>query len=289
MERSGSPDDTLPCCARMLRRTEKSPAFARVLWMAPDTTSSSIFLVTPSANRPRRAGHSVRLPSAPQAKPLCSFRYPFFETFHLALIERAFSGRSVQLLRISAGDHALAHLYSFRRGDRISAYQSGLDDSKRGLRPGYVSQLLAMALSAGEGATRHEFLAGDNQLKRSLGAGALRLYSHRFQAPSLGLRIEAGFRSACQRFRFWRCNSSNRLQKKRRHPMVPPQILEFCVTRPRSGWLCSLAPAAAYRPQGEKTAAKKRQTYRLGNKKRFIFGLEVSQTLNSGGHLNVLG
>jgi CelD/BcsL family acetyltransferase involved in cellulose biosynthesis len=57
-----------------------------------------------------------------------------------------------------------------------------------------------MAVCAGDGATRYDFLAGDNQLKRSLGREHYALYSHRFAKPTLGLRIEAGFRSARNRF-----------------------------------------------------------------------------------------
>jgi CelD/BcsL family acetyltransferase involved in cellulose biosynthesis len=57
-----------------------------------------------------------------------------------------------------------------------------------------------MVASAAAGATRYDFLAGDNQLKRSLGRERYALYSHRFANPKLGLRVEAGFRSARKRF-----------------------------------------------------------------------------------------
>ncbi len=222
-------DNALPRGTRLLHRTAKSPAFACAL---PEGGVEAI-LDGLSSNARQQLRHSLRDCTAlgelrcdaassvenalawfdalkalhvaswtKRGKPH-GFRYPFFETFHRALIEHAFSGRSVQLLRISAGDHALGYLYNVSwRGDCISAYQSGFDDSRRELRPGYVSHVLAMAAGAGDGATRYDFLAGDNQLKRSLGLEHYALYSHRFAKPNLGLRIEAGFKSARNRFGF---------------------------------------------------------------------------------------
>lgn len=128
------------------------------------------------------------------------FRYQFSEEFHHALMAQGVTGGSVRLLRISAGATVLGYLYNFRRGEAEFAYQSGFDEAHSELRPGYVSHLLAMAASAAEGATRYDFLAGDNQLKRSLGRECYVLYSHRLAKPRLDLRIEAALRSARTRF-----------------------------------------------------------------------------------------
>jgi CelD/BcsL family acetyltransferase involved in cellulose biosynthesis len=130
------------------------------------------------------------------------FRYPFAEQFHRALIGRGVPDGSVQLLRISAGTTALGYLYNFRRGGTVLAYQSGFDDALGALRPGYVSHVLALAASAAGGAARYDFLAGENQLKHSLGSERYALFSHRIAKPRLGLRLEAIARSTARRFGF---------------------------------------------------------------------------------------
>jgi len=98
-----------------------------------------------------------------------AFRFPFFGQFHRALIARGVADRSVQLLRINAGSHAIGYLYNFRHRGRIYAYQSGFEDSDPSMRPGYVCHALAMNLNAQQGAEEYDFLAGDNQLKRTFG------------------------------------------------------------------------------------------------------------------------
>src|SRR6185437_4996165 len=54
-----------------------------------------------------------------------SFANPYFERFHLALIESAFSAGAIELLQITAGDIALGYLYNLRCRNRTYAYQSG--------------------------------------------------------------------------------------------------------------------------------------------------------------------
>jgi CelD/BcsL family acetyltransferase involved in cellulose biosynthesis len=130
-----------------------------------------------------------------------AFRYPFVEIFHRALIARGVLDGSIRMLRISAGVASLAYLYNFRRGETVCAYQSGFDYGREELRPGYVSHLLAMAMSVAEGATRYDFLAGDNQLKQSLGSNRYAMRSHRFAMPVLALRVEHGARQVWHRLR----------------------------------------------------------------------------------------
>jgi CelD/BcsL family acetyltransferase involved in cellulose biosynthesis len=128
-----------------------------------------------------------------------SFRYPFAEAFHKALIARGVPEGSVVMLRISAGTILLGYLYNFRRAGTAYAYQSGFDYRHEELRPGYISHVLAMAMSAGEGANRYDFMAGDNQLKRSLATARYAMYSHRFGKTTPGLRLEDAARSVRDR------------------------------------------------------------------------------------------
>ncbi len=119
-----------------------------------------------------------------------AFRYPFFESFHRALIGAGQPEGTVELLRLSAGDRPVGYLYNFHQQDRTYAYQSGFDDAFANLRPGYVAHALAMARAAARGATRYDFLAGDNRLKRTLGRHAYTMRWHRFGRPKPGLTVE---------------------------------------------------------------------------------------------------
>jgi CelD/BcsL family acetyltransferase involved in cellulose biosynthesis len=130
-----------------------------------------------------------------------AFQHPFFETFHRALIETGAADGSVQMRRASAGGAVLGYLYDFRRNGRVYAYQSGFDDSRADLRPGYVAHLLAMEQCAHNGDRIYDFLGGDNRLKRSLADRTYRLATDRFGLPTPGLRLEAAARHAFSRLR----------------------------------------------------------------------------------------
>lgn len=123
-----------------------------------------------------------------------AFRYPFFEMFHRALIEKGVPEGSVSLLRLSAGKHILGYLHNFRWGGCVFAYQSGFSASMSGLRPGYVSHVLAMRASADAGAQIYDFLAGDNRLKRSFASETYQMRALRFDKPERALRLESAVR-----------------------------------------------------------------------------------------------
>ena len=125
-----------------------------------------------------------------------AFRYPYFETFHRALIARGMPNGSIQLLRISAGERLLGYLYNFRYRNRVYAYQSGFSDEDWSLRPGYVCHAMAMELNARQGVLEYDFLAGENQLKSSLSETEYELGWHTFARPSPIIRLEAVARGA---------------------------------------------------------------------------------------------
>jgi CelD/BcsL family acetyltransferase involved in cellulose biosynthesis len=120
-----------------------------------------------------------------------AFHYPFFETFHRALIETGAADGSVVLRRVSAGSAILGYLYDFRRGGRVYAYQSGFDDGRSRLRPGYVAHALAMEQCARDGAKCYDFLAGDNRLKRSFSNQEYLADRYVFGRPTARLWLEA--------------------------------------------------------------------------------------------------
>ncbi len=130
-----------------------------------------------------------------------SFHNPFFETFHREVIARGVGQGTVDLLRISAGTSALGYLYNFRDGGRIIAYQSGVDQKMRHNRPGYVAHLLAMELCAQTGATHYDFLAGDNQLKRTFASERYAMSSWTFARKTLAARLTHTARVVSKRLR----------------------------------------------------------------------------------------
>jgi hypothetical protein len=119
-----------------------------------------------------------------------AFSASYFEIFHRALI---FS-QAVQLLRTRAGERVLGYVYNFRFGNTVYAYQSGFADEDGKDRPGYVSHALAIEHCARQGATRYDFLAGDNRLKRSFGPSRYALCWVTYARPSVTLRLEAAAR-----------------------------------------------------------------------------------------------
>jgi CelD/BcsL family acetyltransferase involved in cellulose biosynthesis len=128
-----------------------------------------------------------------------SFRYAYFEVFHRALIERGMPKGTIQLLKISAGARLLGHLYNFRHGNRVYAYQSGFSDADWSLRPGYVCHALAIAFNARQGLTEYDFLAGENRLKESLGETEYELGWHSISRASPIVRLEAVARRVLRR------------------------------------------------------------------------------------------
>jgi CelD/BcsL family acetyltransferase involved in cellulose biosynthesis len=211
----------LPAGIRLLHRSEGSPAFSGTVSM--DGLESVLSRLSANARQQLRrnlrdcAGlGELRCESAPTVERALgwfdalkalhiaswsrrgkshAFRFPFFETFHRALIAAGVPHGSVQMLRISAGSRPLGYLYNFRRGDRVFAYQSGFDDSLHNLRPGYVCHALAMAASGGEGARTYDFLAGDNRLKRSLGRDRYAMNSICIGKLRPALELESAVRS----------------------------------------------------------------------------------------------
>jgi len=107
-----------------------------------------------------------------------AFASPVFRQFHRALIERAFPGGGIDLLRISAGAHVLGYLYNFHHRHTAYAYQSGFDYSLAGaqLKPGLTSHHLAIERYLQQGLDRYDFLAGASRYKQSLATGSTTLH-----------------------------------------------------------------------------------------------------------------
>ena len=115
-----------------------------------------------------------------------AFANPFFGRFHRALIARGQERGEIELLRVTAGAQTIGLLYNFRYGGQSLTYQSGFDyaAASRHEKPGLTCHHEAIQFAARSGATRYDFLAGDDRYKRSLSDRADTLHwievSHRY-------------------------------------------------------------------------------------------------------------
>jgi CelD/BcsL family acetyltransferase involved in cellulose biosynthesis len=99
-----------------------------------------------------------------------AFANPDFHQFHRALIARGLGREEIDLLHIAAGPQTVGLLYNFRYRGQSLAYQSGFKhaNADRHMKPGLTCHHAAIRFAAEWGATRYDFLAGDDRYKRSL-------------------------------------------------------------------------------------------------------------------------
>ncbi len=107
-----------------------------------------------------------------------AFASAFFTRFHRALIARALERDEIDLLRVAAGPRPIGFLYNFRYRGHSLAYQSGFDYAAAGRhgKPGLTCHHQAIRFARDWGASRYEFLAGNDRYKRSLSDRADTLY-----------------------------------------------------------------------------------------------------------------
>ncbi|MGA8278301.1 MAG: GNAT family N-acetyltransferase [Rhodanobacteraceae bacterium] len=107
-----------------------------------------------------------------------SFASRFFCAFHSDLVRAGTRGGLTQLLRVSAGPATIGYLYNLLWRKRVYFYNTGLNYGvlDRHDRPGYLGHLLAIEKYLVEGADSYDFLAGDQQYKRSLGTHPVALH-----------------------------------------------------------------------------------------------------------------
>ena len=97
------------------------------------------------------------------------FANPHLSAFHERL--RAAAPEAVELFTVKAGDQMIGVLYNFVQGDRVMNYQSGFFyEGDNHLAPGFVSHALACQSYLERGFALYDFLAGDAEYKKRLGA-----------------------------------------------------------------------------------------------------------------------
>jgi CelD/BcsL family acetyltransferase involved in cellulose biosynthesis len=119
-----------------------------------------------------------------------AFAHQLFEPFHERLIKRGFAEGAIQLTRVWSGERTLGILYNFHHATRVYAYQSGFAQPEAHERPGVIAHALAIKRAWQEGDEIYDFMAGENQLKRSFGNRTEALSWTVIQKPRLRFRAE---------------------------------------------------------------------------------------------------
>jgi len=125
-----------------------------------------------------------------------AFSYPFFISFHRALIAECQPSGAVELMRVSAGDDPIGFLYNFVYRGRIYYYFSGFryEEDNR-IKPGLVSHYLCIERHLEAGSRIYDFMAGENRYKTSLGKPGPDMVAVALQQPRLKFRVEEALRS----------------------------------------------------------------------------------------------
>ena len=120
--------------------------------------------------------------------------------FHRQMIEQCFDKGHVELLRASAGDNAFGWLHNYIDNGRILFNAGGFQtEADNKLKPGLVTQALAIELHLQEGANAYDFLAGGDRYKYSMGQIGPETTSFAIQNNSLPLKAERFARHIKQR------------------------------------------------------------------------------------------
>jgi Acetyltransferase (GNAT) domain len=131
-----------------------------------------------------------------------AFLNPYVVSFHQQLIDAAFQRGEVQLLRLSAGDKVISCMYNFVCAGKIYHYQSGINytlfDGQDS--PGLVSHAMAVSYNAAAGRSLYDFMAGDQQYKRSLCTDTGELHWLVLQRDRMKFNVEDLLRRLKRRF-----------------------------------------------------------------------------------------
>jgi CelD/BcsL family acetyltransferase involved in cellulose biosynthesis len=128
-----------------------------------------------------------------------AFSRPYFEKFCQEMMRSNEIGVDWDILQISAGSVSIGYLFNLVRNGSISSYVTGFMDLTQG-KYGYVSHALAMHHYAQLGFHTYDFLAKENQLKRTFATRQYVLNSHSFrkrlavfQADSIARKVKSSF------------------------------------------------------------------------------------------------
>lgn len=144
------------------------------------------------------------------------FSNPFLLNFHQSLIRDRFDHGEIQLVRIRLNDIELGYLYNLIKDGCVYFYQSGFNyEAGKKVRPGLIAHYKAIEYNLEQGMSIYNFLASDDQYKRSLSTNKHQLLWVSLQKNELKFRLENaldGFVVNCKNIvrrgrRFYRRNN----------------------------------------------------------------------------------
>jgi len=129
-----------------------------------------------------------------------AFAAPFLETFQRRVIDQAFAGGRVELLRLAAGDDALGYFYNFVHDGWVGAYMSGIAyEADNKLKPGLTGYALLVERHLALGHDVVDFLAGDDAYKTRLGRPGEAMVWLSLEKPLLRFAVASGLRAIKRR------------------------------------------------------------------------------------------
>ncbi len=137
------------------------------------------------------------LPATWQARGLPgAFAEPFMERFQRRVIDQAFAGGHVEILRLAAGDDTLGYFYNFIHERWVGAYMSGIAyEADNKLKPGLTGYALMVERHMALGHSVVDFLAGEDAYKTRLGQPGEAMVWLSLEKPLLRFAISAGLRT----------------------------------------------------------------------------------------------
>lgn len=122
------------------------------------------------------------------------FENDFLLEFHQTLIQDRFDHGEIQLVCLRLGTSELGYLYNFVKDGCVYFYQSGFNYGiSRKLKPGLIAHYKTIEHNMEYGMSIYNFLASDDQYKRSLSTDKDELLWISLQKDKLKFRIENKF------------------------------------------------------------------------------------------------
>ncbi|HSG95441.1 MAG TPA: GNAT family N-acetyltransferase [Afifellaceae bacterium] len=129
-----------------------------------------------------------------------AFASPFLEEFHRRVIDQAFAGGRVELLRLAAGEETLGYFYNFLHDGWVGAYMSGIAyEADNKLKPGLTGYALIVERHLARGNRVVDFLAGEDAYKTRLGQPGEAMVWLILEKPLLRFAVSRALRAVRRR------------------------------------------------------------------------------------------
>ncbi|MFQ3248889.1 MAG: hypothetical protein ACI9O6_000693 [Glaciecola sp.] len=139
------------------------------------------------------------------------FNNPYFKSFHQSLISKHLESGSIEIIKIQAGHEIIAFLYNFIQNNEVKFYlcANRFNNKNRKLKPGLVSQCVAIEYYLEQGFSYYDFMGGDSQYKRSLSQETDILTLAYFSKPKTIFALELFLKEIKNRIKLFKKNRSN--------------------------------------------------------------------------------